>query len=354
MVRAIGGSFRPVASLRVATATATAASAQKSPLREVLAGRRDVGADYWRGPAWPSEMSCQRDGVTATASSDSMTQCRDLIRQLDVQPIGASRFVGTLTAVPNGRAFGGQALGQALLAGARTAPDHEFPTSLHAYFIRAANSGQPATYDVETTRNGGRFAWRRVTVRQDEHIVLDALTCFQKSPPATFGCTLPVDLVGPCDLDSASAMVAAAGPDLEWFFLRHGELALEARYPTVPPPVRAARGDWTAQQDVWLRAALRRHTTHAERGAVLAFLSDVNLMATPLVALGRTGRLGDSTGATFEHQMRFHSALISVDDWLFYEQSTDVIVEGSIAASGRIVSRDGSVLVTVQQHGLAS
>lgn len=277
----------------------------------------------------------------------------DLLDQLEVRADGASCFVGELNAVPRGRAFGGQILGQALLAGARTASDHPFPTSLHAYFVSAAASGEPATYEVGATRDGARFAWRRVTASQGERVVLDAMMCFQRSPQASVRSRLPDNLMDPNDLVSAPAMAAAAGPALEWFFLRHADLALEARYQDTPPPIRAARGDWTPQQDVWLRAGVREQTTPAERGAVLAFLSDVNLVATPLVALGRTGQAEDTEGATFDHQMQFLSADGPVGEWLYYEQSTDVIAEGAIAVSGRMMSRNGTVLVAVHQSGLA-
>jgi len=292
-----------------------------------------------------------RDGLQA--GLDAVNTVHTLLDQLGVRSVGASSFEGDLTAVPHGRAFGGQVLGQAVMSGARTAPGHVFPTSLHAYFVSAAASGQPASYEVEVTRDGARFAWRRVTAKQRDRIVVDALMCFQRSAPASRSAALPEHLVDPEDLDSATAMAAAAGPELDWFFRRHGDLALEARYPLAPPPIRVAQGDWTLAQDVWLRAELPPKMSWAARGAVLAFMSDVSLVATPLVALGRTGRAVDTSGATFDHQMQFHSAEHAVDGWLFFEQSADFVLDGVISASGQILARDGSVLVTVRQHGLA-
>lgn len=283
-----------------------------------------------------------------------MSAERTLLDQIRVRPTGAATFGSELTAVPFGRAFGGQLIAQTLLAGAATAAEYPFPTSLHAYFVKAASGGEQVSYQVETTRDGGRFAWRRVVASQFGHVVLDALMCFQRHPTPALTAPAAPPPIDPESLATTDEVIAAAEPDLDWFFRRHGDLAFEVRYPGVPPTMRVAAGDRTPEQDVWLRALVPASMSPAEHGAVLAFLSDVNLVATPFIVLGRTGLREDTSGASFDHQIQFHSSDQPMDEWLFYKQSTDVLVEGAISASGRLMSRDGLVLVSAHQNGVAS
>ena len=64
------------------------------------------------------------------------------------------------------RVFGGQVLGQALLAANRTVPVDRPVHSLHAYFLLPGDPAVPIVYDVEDLRDGRSFTSRRVAARQ--------------------------------------------------------------------------------------------------------------------------------------------------------------------------------------------
>lgn len=76
-----------------------------------------------------------------------------------------------------GATFGGQALGQALAAAQRTAPD--WPAhNVSGLFTRAGKLDRPLDFAVERVNDGRRFAARRVLASQDGRPMFDLLASF--------------------------------------------------------------------------------------------------------------------------------------------------------------------------------
>ena len=63
------------------------------------------------------------------------------------------------------RVFGGQVIGQALVAATRTV-EGVLPHSLHAYFLLAGDPKVPIVYEVDRIRDGKSFTTRRVVAIQ--------------------------------------------------------------------------------------------------------------------------------------------------------------------------------------------
>ena len=100
-----------------------------------------------------------------------------LVAQLALEQIDEMCFVGRSTDIfLSGRVFGGQVLGQALMAANYTTPDDRFAHSMHAYFVRAADASQPIEYVVENIRDGGSISVRRVSASQQGKFIL-TLSC---------------------------------------------------------------------------------------------------------------------------------------------------------------------------------
>ncbi|MEL6983670.1 MAG: acyl-CoA thioesterase domain-containing protein [Actinomycetota bacterium] len=108
---------------------------------------------------------------TSTSRSSSRTSGTDgplatpLIDRLRIDRLDPDRFVGR--AGPGSHLFGGQLLGQGLLAAADTTGPDLRPQSLHAVFLAAGAGDQPVDYAVERLRDGTSFASRRVVGSQD-------------------------------------------------------------------------------------------------------------------------------------------------------------------------------------------
>ena len=63
--------------------------------------------------------------------------------------------------------FGGQVLGQALMAASYTVEEDRNAHSLHAYFLRAGDTSKPIFYEVDLIRSGKSFSTRRVVAKQN-------------------------------------------------------------------------------------------------------------------------------------------------------------------------------------------
>src|SRR5215813_13786253 len=86
-----------------------------------------------------------------------------LLSILDLEPLEQNLFRGRRTEQGWQRVFGGQVLGQALVAAVRTVPAERIAHSLHAYFLLPGDPTRPIIYNVERVRDGGSFTTRRVT-----------------------------------------------------------------------------------------------------------------------------------------------------------------------------------------------
>src|SRR5215471_15577343 len=97
---------------------------------------------------------------------------------LDLEPLEVNLFRGRSPQSGWQRVFGGQVIGQALVAAVRTVEGRQ-PHSMHAYFLLPGDPKVPIIYDVDRLRDGGSFTTRRVTARQHGHPIFSAMASFQ-------------------------------------------------------------------------------------------------------------------------------------------------------------------------------
>ena len=89
----------------------------------------------------------------------------DLLRLLELERLEDNFFRGESRDVGSSRVFGGQVLGQALMAANYTVKECEVH-SLHAYFLRPGDVKAPILYEVDRARDGKSFTNRRVVAIQ--------------------------------------------------------------------------------------------------------------------------------------------------------------------------------------------
>ena len=96
-----------------------------------------------------------------------MSVVDQLLKILDLETLEDNLFRGH-TPQPSGqRVFGGQVVGQALVAACRTVDvGNRLPHSLHAYFLLGGDPKVPIIYDVDRIRDGRSFTTRRVVAIQ--------------------------------------------------------------------------------------------------------------------------------------------------------------------------------------------
>ena len=92
---------------------------------------------------------------------------QDLLAILDLEQLEVNLFRGRSPQVGWQRVFGGQVIGQALVAACRTVDvAGRPPHSLHAYFLLGGDPKVPIIYEVDRIRDGKSFTTRRVVAIQ--------------------------------------------------------------------------------------------------------------------------------------------------------------------------------------------
>lgn len=103
----------------------------------------------------------------------------------------------TVDKVQNRGAYGGQIVGQALCAAAKTLEDQSFLIrSFHCYFLKFVDPSITTYYKVERTRDGRTFCARTVTCLQNEQAAFQCLVLFYKKEEISAqlnheGCAMP-------------------------------------------------------------------------------------------------------------------------------------------------------------------
>src|SRR5216683_758413 len=107
---------------------------------------------------------------------------QDLLSILDLEQLDLNLFRGRSPQSGWQRVFGGQVIGQALVAAVRTVegrPAH----SMHAYFLLPGDPKVPIIYDVDRIRDGKSFTTRRVVAIQHGQAIFTMAVSFHADEP---------------------------------------------------------------------------------------------------------------------------------------------------------------------------
>ena len=110
---------------------------------------------------------------------------QEVLDILDLEPLEVNLFRGRSPQSRWQRVFGGQVIGQALVAACRTVEDlaDRAPHSLHAYFLLAGDPRVPIIYEVDRIRDGRSFTTRRVVAIQHGRAIFSMSVSFQVIEP---------------------------------------------------------------------------------------------------------------------------------------------------------------------------
>ena len=102
-----------------------------------------------------------------------------LLSILDLETLEHNLFRGRSPKTGWQRVFGGQVIGQALVAAQRTVEPERYVHSLHCYFMRPGDPAIPIIYEVDRIRDGGSFTTRRVVAIQHGQAIFSLSASFQ-------------------------------------------------------------------------------------------------------------------------------------------------------------------------------
>ena len=274
----------------------------------------------------------------------------DLIELLRLEPLEVNLFRGESRDIGSPQVFGGQVLGQALMAASETVDGGRLVHSLHAYFLRRGDFTAPIVYEVDRSRDGASFTNRRVVAIQHGQQIFHMSASFQ------------VQEVGP---DHQAPMPDVAPPEalpdlttqqrrqLErlpaeqrryWALERPFEFrSVETLEPGVPRP---------AVRHLWFRLADRMPIDDPVlQRVLLAYVSDFHLLETATLPHGLSFRSGDVTLASIDHGMWFHRPVM-IDQWHLYALISPSSSGARGMAFGRIFNREGQLIASTAQEGL--
>jgi acyl-CoA thioesterase-2 len=291
----------------------------------------------------------------ATPSQDEQDALEGLLTVLDLAPDpdgDPDTFVGQSQPQPWGRVFGGQVLAQSLTAAQRTLDPSESGSrpvhSMHAYFLRAGDSGEPITFGVERLRDGRSFSARRVQAMQFGRPILSMITSFQ-APATGLEHQLPMpDVPAPEQLPSIPERYGHLDTEAAKYWMR--QRPMDLRHVDEPIFLTGA-GERRAHQAVWMRAVGPLPDEPALHAAVLAYASDYTLLEPVLRAHGRGWSDPGLKAASLDHAMWWHRPA-RADDWLLYVQDSPSAQGARGLGIGRIYTRDGVLVASVAQEGM--
>ena len=276
----------------------------------------------------------------------------DLMRVLDLEPIEVNLFRGRSPQVGWQRVFGGQVIGQALVAACRTVdvigrPPH----SLHAYFLLGGDPAVPIIYEVDRIRDGKSFATRRVVAIQRGRAIFTMAVSFHRDEPGMSHEAPMPQVPKPEELPNEEDIKARVLPIMPDPVRRY----YERERPIELRPVEFDRYLGKKIDDgrfhVWIRATGKLPDEPAIHQCVLAYASDMMLLDSALIPHGRTVFEPTIMAASLDHALWFHRPF-RADEWLLYAQDSPNLWGSRGFSRGLIFANDGTLVASVCQEGL--
>jgi acyl-CoA thioesterase II len=275
----------------------------------------------------------------------------ELLHLLDLEEIKSDQFVGQRRPGGVGRVFGGEIIAQALMAATRTVEPDRAVHSLHAYFIRGGSEDYPTEYQVARDFDGRSFSTRRVTAIQQGEIMLNFAASFQRHEDGLEHQDPMPDAPAPEDLKSEVELRA------DYIHLIPAEMRDRFDRPRgiefrpVRPRNLLSAGPQPANQQSWFRMVAPLGDDPLMHRAMMAYISDMQLLGTSILPHGLSWVRGEISSASLDHAIWFHDDF-RVDDWLLFTSTSPISRGGRGLNHAQIHSRDGRLVASVTQEGL--
>ena len=275
-----------------------------------------------------------------------------LVELLDVEELDVDLYRGRRLPGGRGRVFGGQVIGQALQAAQRSVEGKD-AHSLHAYFMRPGDDALPIIYRVVRDFDGRSFANRRVIAMQNGQPILNLAASFQVAEDGLHHQdSMPADIPPPEELKSESELREEAAGDVPAearaaFLRRSSPIDIRPLYPrSWFHPVKRDPVNYS-----WFRVVAPIGDDPALHRAVLAYASDMALMATSMMPHGVNWMTPGMQSASLDHALWIHEPF-RADEWLLYATESSWAGHARGMNHGRIFTQDGRLVASVAQEGL--
>jgi acyl-CoA thioesterase-2 len=232
--------------------------------------------------------------------------------------------------------FGGQMLGQAIIAAARQMPTKRVK-SVQIIFARSARVTAPVDVVVQPMHEGRNIGSSTVDFVQDHHLCARALVLLDVGEPDLVRHQVPMPLVGPPEVSKARPHAAAA-PET----IIVGDVDVHDPALTGPPTLQ-----------IWVRFAETTDDATIAR-ALLAHATDGWLIATamrPHAGLGQAMAHREVSTGVLSHALTFHGDF-DARQWLLIDHESIAAGGGRTYGRGHVFTEDGCLVASFVQEAL--
>ena len=274
-----------------------------------------------------------------------------VIDLLNLEEIEKNHYRATSPSEGWQRVYGGQVIGQALVAASRTVSEDRPAHSLHGYFLRPGDTEVPILYRVERIRDGRSFSTRSVHAIQHGRAIFSMLISFQvveegfthqiDMPEAPSPESLPLE-------EELRAEQAKAHPDVfKDYTFTDRPIEFRPVHPLdlVNPEAQPPR-NWA-----WMRVKGAMPEDSRLHQCALAYLSDWSLLDTAFYPHAISFLQDNIQTASLDHAMWFHRPF-RADEWLLYVQDSPSASGARGYNRGLIYAQDGRLVASATQEGL--
>ena len=279
------------------------------------------------------------------------TTIERLVELMDLEVIEENIFRGESQDIGSPQVFGGQVLGQALMAASRTV-EGRLVHSLHAYFLRRGDFEAPIVYEVDRARDGGSFSNRRIIAVQHGEQIFNMTASFQKPEDGLEHQSKMPEVKPPNELEDLVDLIKP-----EWVEQLPARIKrmLTRRRPFEVRPVEIPHflTNQTGEpiKHSWIRANGKVPNHEGLHQALLAYVSDYDLLTTAILPHGTNLMQNRFQMASLDHAMWFHKPMM-IDQWMLFAYESTRSSGSRGFARAEIFAQDGTLIASTSQEGL--
>ncbi|MDB6001317.1 MAG: acyl-CoA thioesterase [Rhizobacter sp.] len=277
----------------------------------------------------------------------------ELIDLMRLERLEDNLFRGQSGDMGSPNVFGGQVLGQALMAAASTVTAQPLHSahSLHGYFLRPGDKKAPIVYDVDRIRDGQSFTTRRVVAIQHGQAIFHMSASFHRFESGVEHQSDMPEVPPPESLLPEHEYRRQLGHKLPPRVLKFLERDTPIDFRSVDPvdPVEPALHE--PRNTMWMRTADKLPDDPVLHQALLAYASDFSLLRVAMFPHGLSFMQPGMQSVSLDHALWFHRDF-RFDDWLLYDADSPSLAAARGFCRGQIFSRDGRLIASVAQEGL--
>jgi acyl-CoA thioesterase II len=261
----------------------------------------------------------------------------DVLKVLDLEQAGEGRWQGGSVKAEGPVVFGGQLIGQAMVAVAAEVPGKKI-TSVHSTFARVGRTDQPITFEVDRFHDGRSMGSVTVTASQGERKLARSLFLLA---------TAEDDLI-----KHASPLPAAAGTPETAHPQTQTMGGFEQRF-VQDVDLFDVDAVGPAELDVWSRFDTARSEPVIGQ-ALLVWASVSQFIGTamrPHAGLGLARAHRDISTGVLSHYLRFHDEF-SAGEWLLFALRSPYAGSGLAFGSAEVFTADGRLVASCVQESM--